>query len=758
MGGSSQPVTRGDAIEFDPERMTVHDGLALIEEERVQPLLKYLKTGVFENKTNMTFMKAYTVVVQFGDQAHHSQMLYEYYKKVIREYCEDSVSLMQGLVGEDLLKKLANLWEKNTILVYWMQRVFQYLDRFFTKNNNEFPDLFTAAMLSFKEAVYDNVLKDQCIEALICAINKERDGYDIDQDVMRLLVEMLCTVGDPQPSIVKQKDNGTDRLMWNSLMKGVYRQHFEGLFLSRTAQYYKSKVAGWLAEHSCPVFLKEVQKRLDDEDSRLNRYLDRSAEQDLRAVCQRELILNTAEHLVGMDSGCQAMFLNQKYDELQLMYRLFKREESTLPRMTACMKPYIEDRVSKILEDQALIDNHEEYITKVLALKAELDEMVAKCFENDSNFQKARNAVLENHLNKETRCAHYLALFCDLQLKGRLKGRTEEETTQLVTQIVSLFAHLKDKDIFLESYKKHLSKRLLSRTSISSDAEDSFISKLKVECGQQAIQKLVAMFTDMSLSDQLQEEYSRQSHGASPGGVAHEVRVLQTNAWPEKADEAPIVPCAEMAECIKAFESFYQSRHTGRKLRWIYNIGQQVELTTLCYQKKHILALSSYQALALMLFNKRSEMTFKEIVDETKIPRDECHRQVLSLTVSKHRLLVADTEEKKLEDSTKLSVNSKFTNDKIKISVALIKEREKVEETKAVEAPVERKHVVDAAIVRIMKTRKRLDHNSLLVEVAKQCTLFRPQPPQIKVQIENLIDRAFLKRDEERRDIYIYMP
>merc|ERR1719401_3315443 len=147
---------------------------------------------------------------------------------------------------------------------------------------------------------------------------------------------------------------------------------------------------------------------------------------------------------------------------------------------------------------------------------------------------------MEAVLNKDTRCAKYLALFCDFQLKKGLKGKSEDETTSLVNQIVSLFAHLRDKDIFLDFYKRNLSKRLLNKLSVSNDAEDAFITKLKVECGQQAIQKLASMFTDMALSDQLQEEYNKLSHAGSPGGVAHEVRVLQTNAWPEKADETNI--------------------------------------------------------------------------------------------------------------------------------------------------------------------------------------------------------------------------
>lgn len=103
-------------------------------------------------------------------------------------------------------------------------------------------------------------------------------------------------------------------------------------------------------------------------------------------------------------------------------------------------------------------------------------------------------------------------------------------------------------------------------------------------------------------------------------------------------------------------------------------------------------------------------------------------------------------------------MNEKFTNEKIKVVVGLIKKEEKAETTAVAEAPLERKHVVDATIVRVMKARKRLDHNSLMEEVFKQCTLFKPQPTQIKAQIEHLIDREFLQREPDNRNIYIYLP
>lgn len=751
----TQPVARGEAIDLNLDLMTVEQGLHLIEVERVRPLLNYLKTGVFENNTNMTFMMAYSVVVQFGDQQQHSYKLYCYYKKIISEYCEENISAMSECSGDELLRRMAEHWEKLTMLVYWMQRVFQYLDRFFTQNNKEYPDLFTAALLSFQEIVYVRV-RSKCVDAVINAINAERNGGELDQDMIRMLVEMFCTVGDQRPKVLKCKDR--ERLLWQSQSKGVYKADFESVLLKTTADHYKQKVTGWMAEYTCPQFLEEVARRLEDEEKRLSRYLDRSSEQELRSVVQRELILNTAKELVAMESGCQTMFSGKKYSELTLMFRLFRKEPTMLKEMTALMEPYIEERCTKIVDDQQMIDNPPTYIEQVLELKAELDGMVAKCFENDSAFQKARNRSLENVFNRDTRCAKYLAMYCDLQLKKGLKGRNEDEMMQLVSQSVGLFAHLKDKDIFLDFYKRALSRRLLNKLSVSNDAEDAFITKLKVECGQQAIQKLASMFTDMALSDQLQEEYNKLTHGGSPGGVVHEVRVLQTNAWPEKADDTKIVPCEEMVNCIDAFEKFYHSKHSGRKLRWLYNMGA-VEMAAHCYGRRHILVVTVYQCLALMLFNSRQkEVTFKEICDATGLPTEECKRQVLSMTVSKHRLLLRNPTTKDIDDETKLEVNAQFTNDKVKVVVGLIKKEEKAPETTVAEAPVERKHVIDAAVVRIMKARKKLDHNSLLEEVFRQCPLFKPQPSQIKVQIEHLIDREFLKRDAEKRNVYIYLP
>ena len=89
---------------------------------------------------------------------------------------------------------------------------------------------------------------------------------------------------------------------------------------------------------------------------------------------------------------------------------------------------------------------------------------------------------------------------------------------------------------------------------------------------------------------------------------------------------------------------------------------------------------------------------------------------------------------------------------KVKIPMASLESNvnvKKIEEDRSV--------TVDAAIVRIMKSRKTLAHQTLISDVLTQLTFFKPTSKVIKKRIESLLDREYLERSEDTPNTYNYL-
>lgn len=248
------------------------------------------------------------------------------------------------------------------------------------------------------------------------------------------------------------------------------------------------------------------------------------------------------------------------------------------------------------------------------------------------------------------------------------------------------------------------------------------------------------------------------------------------------------------------FRTFYLGKHNGRQLRLqpqlgsadltaIFNDNRRENSTTSVISsngssstvvstssvsgtsmnnsnssvRKHIFQVSTYQMAILMLFNSYEKMTMEMIMNETDINEKDLTRALQSLAMGKpsQRVLLKSPKTKDIEPHHEFSVNESYTSKLYRVKIQSITTKgENEPERKKTKDKVEedRKHEIEAALVRIMKARKKLTHNTLIMEVTEQLrSRFMPSPVLIKKRIECLIEREYLARTPEDRNTYNYV-
>lgn len=122
--------------------------------------------------------------------------------------------------------------------------------------------------------------------------------------------------------------------------------------------------------------------------------------------------------------------------------------------------------------------------------------------------------------------------------------------------------------------------------------------------------------------------------------------------------------------------------------------------------------------------------------------------------------------------------NADFTDARAKVHINSIQTKETVswlfliytfvfisigfqpEESKRMETSIEgdRKHYLDAAIVRIMKARKELSYEQLKAETISAVKAhFIPEVSVIKQRIAGLVEQEYLTRDQDDMNVYSYV-
>lgn len=322
-----------------------------------------------------------------------------------------------------------------------------------------------------------------------------------------------------------------------------------------------------------------------------------------------------------------------------------------------------------------------------------------------------------------------------------------------------MYGYIQEKDIFERHYQLFLANRLLNGLCESEHSEKAMIAKLRAEAGYQWCNKLEGMFRDVQASRDLMSKFKKM-HDADKLGLDLAVNVCSSGYWPTTANVAYLLPNDLNNACDK-FKKFYLNQHNGHKLIWHMDKGRAEVLVHFSPKVVRTLVGTTYQMMILLVFNTAKRVTFGQILTITGIPKQEIAHHLLSLVHPKVAIILKRPNTKTLEENHQFMINPKYFNKLLKVMIPLMQpvkqdDEEEEEDKKLIE--LQRRHQMDAAIVRIMKTRKTMKHALLVVEVVTQLKArFTAKPAKIKKRIEALIEQEYLERDKADRSVYKYL-
>ena len=682
------------------------------------------------------YRNAYNMVLhKFGDK------LYNGLSDTITRHLQAVAGQVADSNDERFLPELKDKWDKHKLSSIMIRDILMYMDRTYVASQKKTP-VYERGLQIFRDEVCRNArIKDRLLHMLLDLVQRERTGEMIERGLLKTITSMLVELG-----------------------RDVYTRDFESPFLSASATFYQAESQEYIAQNSAADYIKKAEQRLQEEADRVAHYLDAATEAKIREVAERELIGRHMRTIAEMEhSGVVAMIEDNKLDDLKRAYELFKRVTQPTSGLTVIreiMAAHVRARGTELVSDEERNRDPVAYVTGLLALRDKYEAVIKDAFSDDKQFKNALNKAFEHFVNINSHSPEFISLFVDEQLRKGMKTTSEEEVEGTLDKVVMLFRYLHEKDVFEKYYKQHLAKRLLGQRSVSDDAERQMITKLKTECGYQYTSKLEGMFTDMKISADTQEDF-RKTNGESSkvDGIELSVHVLTTGFWPTQLGTKCILP-PQILRCCETFKEHYLMRHNGRRLQWQANMGS-ADLKATFGSRRYEINVSTYLMCILLQFNDCDSKSYADIAQATEIPSPELKRALQSLACAKFKILNKEPKGRDVDDGDVFEYNGDFSAKHLRFKVGTVtasKENDAEKQETRAKVDEDRKPQIDAALVRVMKSRKEMEHNSLIAEVTSQLqSRFMPHPNVIKKRIESLIEREFLERDKDNWRRYKYL-
>ena len=747
-----------------------------LEKEMIKGILEYLKNGTFPKNSPNSYMNAYTIVQNMADLGDSEcESLFKYHNDIILRFIDDSKRSVTKESNVNLIDSVIKHTHNINFLIYWMNRIFTYLDRFYTKAKNK-QSLSKNALDLYRDNFF--VLLQNDIHREVNKLIKDDRNCNIEsRPKIKEILKIINDLDLFSPRIVKENN----KISWvpekgtETKNEKEFGDKWYETFSKETSKFAKDKASADIHSMSAPEYVLSQLKYLEEEEVRKNEYINPNYHSDIDKINRRFLVGENAAELGKMDTGIPYMFTNKRNEELKKAYELISLHPESLRVITEAFQPYIRKRGEEISQNKEISKDPKKFIPQLIDLKKEMDGLVEDCFGNNPQFQDTKNKAFSTFMNKDF-YAKQLSNYTDFCMKSGFKGKSDDEIEKSLNEIIGLFKCLNTKLVFQIEANKKMSDRLIKGSSVSTNHEKKLISKLKQESGVNYVSKMTQMMSDLDKNKKETDEYKALPHRGVPNGIKFNVQVVSQSAWEinKKSMEKIDLP-QFLQKCVEDFQGFYLKKHSGQKLMWCFGLSK-IDIQYLCFKNKNISTSTLPQFLALLQLEKYGTLTLSKIAELLG-----CHINTILTDISglvfnpsfnphgeKAKGLILGTfneKTKEFKETDEVSFNKNFTYARQKfqtLPLVLKKSAGEAKEIELEEAQITKRYqdnILQATLTRIMKSRigQKTTHVWLINEASKQIDLFRAQPQQIKENIEKLIEKNIMKRDEKDRTCYEYI-
>ena len=647
----------------------------------------------------------YNMVIQ-----RQGETLYTAVCQSFKDYARTVAQQLSVCSETQLLSIYIEYWRSYSIALHSICSFLMYMDYNYCSVLKK-PSLHRVGISTFLELASEPKLRQRVTNVLLSHVSTFRSGAICNLEQLRAAVQVLLQM---------VRDGAMNE----------YECVFEAPFLHSSALYFAAEAARYLQACSGVEYARAVEAAIARERTLCSSNLAPSTFAQLLKVMQSTMIEQQAlQILQALNSGLDACLNADRVDALGDLYQCVSRTDSGLAELIQMFKKHVEAACKGLVASETM-STPVVFVQQALALSQRFQGIIDTCFNGRRALHDAFVAAMTAVCNSKPGVPEALSLYLDTC--ARNPDNVDGSANFVVDRVMQLFRFIGDKDVFQSYYVTHMAQRILTTKGCNEEYERVIIESLKKHCGLGYTHKMERMFKDAEDSVNLAQDWTESVQNASlPLQAPANVLILTAGVWPPMAESTLKLPPTLQAACDN-FAAWYTSKFgKQRNLQWRCHVAT-ADVTCTYGSRAYIITMPlPCMAIMLQFAEHSGPLSLKQLVDSTGMNDTVLLPFLETLTAPRHPLLLGAA------DAGSWWVNEGFSSKHVRFSLHTMSvvssgDDDALKGTKA-KVVVCRDQLVDAAIVRIIKSRKIIAHSTLLHEVSAQLSaFFEPRPSDIK--------------------------